>query len=84
MGALGEDCTGIASDDDRGDGGNFRISRQLDAGTYHPSVAASGSNSQADYTLELEFELLSLDGRYSITVLLQRPGQLASLPVTVP
>ena len=47
---------GLATDDDGGTGLNFRIQRELAAGTYYVRVSESGQNSTGAYTLHVEIE----------------------------
>ena len=46
----------LATDDDGGTGLNFRIQRELAAGTYYVRVSESGQNSTGAYTLHVEIE----------------------------
>jgi hypothetical protein len=52
---IGQDGNIIATDDGAGEGQNFRISRQLNAGTYFIAVRGF-SNSTGSYTLRVEFQ----------------------------
>ncbi len=54
MGSLyNSDCAEITSDDDGGSDLNFRITRQLAAGTYYVSVRGYDEETYGDYTLEI-------------------------------
>lgn len=80
---LDEDGAFIASDSDSGADWNFRISRDLDAGTYFVRVAGY-RGAQGDYTLHLEFEAdapdLAADATLSATPTV---GETFTLTITV-
>lgn len=46
-------CVGISTDDDGGDGLNFRFDETLDAGTYYIGVRSFNGNSSGNYRLNL-------------------------------
>ena len=74
----------VASDGDGGDEANFRISRNVDAGTYYVRVRGS-SGAQGDYTLHAAFEAAAADLVVASATLSATPavGETFTLDVVV-